>query len=214
MNPENESKTQEVCEALNECKDEWHCAILNMPNSFKMGDQLALKVAAAAESEALASQKVCLLAFTHLLLRRAKAVVLRENHWNCDVTRIQQYATSISGKESLVPDSGPVAPAPPARSEKTRFLYEQPAPGQTEKRDNDICDILIQMIEESTSGWVNPSRANDWGRLCPLVQRGTLKQFIERHPKFQVWTDSHGDNKTWWFGLAQSEKKVVPNWSD
>ena len=135
QNPKNVSKTEEVSEALKKCPDEWHCAILNMPNSFNMEDQLALKVAAAAKSKALASQKVCLLAFTHLLLRRANAVLLREKHWNCDVTRIQEAATAISGKESLVPDSGPVAPAPPARSEKTWFLYEQPAPGQTEKRE-------------------------------------------------------------------------------
>ena len=203
LNQKNVSKTEEVSEALKECPDAWYCAILNMPNSFNMGDQHALKVAAAAESEALASQKVCLLAFTHLLLRGAKAVLLRENHWNCDVTRIQQDATSISGKESLVPDSGPVAPAPPARSEKTRFLYEQPAPGQTEKRDNDICDILIQMIHRSTSGWVNPTQANDWGRLCPLVKPGTLKQFLESHPQFEVCTDRNGSKK-WWFRLAQS----------
>ena len=207
--------TEEVSEALNECKDEWHCAILNMPNSFTMEDQLAFKVAAAAESKALASQKVCLLAFSHLLLRGAKAVLLRKKHWNCDVTTIQQDATSISCKASLGPDSDfPLAPAPPARSEKTRFLYKQPAPGQTEKRDNDICDILIQMIHRSESGWVNPTQANDWRRLCPLVKPGTLKQFLESHPKFQVWTDAHGDHKTWWFGLAQSEKMVVPNWSE
>ena len=51
LNPKNVSKTEEVSKALNECQVEWCCAILNMPNSFKMGDQLALKVAAAAESE-------------------------------------------------------------------------------------------------------------------------------------------------------------------
>ena len=196
--------TEEVSEALKKCPDAWYCAILNMPNSFKMGDQLALKVAAAAKSAALASQKVCLLAFSHLLLRGAKAVLLRANHWNCHVTRIQQDATSISATKSLVPDSDfPLAPAPPPRSANAWWYYEAPSPDQTAERDNEICDILIQMIQRESTGWVDPCRVNDWSKLRERVEPGTLKQFLESHPQFQVCTDRNGSKK-WWFRLAQS----------
>ena len=189
LNPKNVSKTEEVSEALNECKDEWHCAILNMPNSFKMGDQLALKVAAAAKSEALASQKVCLLAFTHLLLRRANAVLLREKHWNCDVTTIQQDATSISCKASLVPDSDfPLAPAPPARSSNAWWYYEPPSPDHKAERDNEICHVLMQMCRSKSTGWIDPTQANGWSKLRELVEPCTLKQFLESHSQFEVYT--------------------------
>ncbi len=165
-----------------------------------MGDQHALKVAAAAESEALASQKVCLLAFTHLLLRGAHAVLLRANHWNCDVTSIQQDATSISGTESPVPDSDvPLAPAPPPRSAHAEWYYEAPPPDQTATRDNEICNILIQMIQDSTSGWVDPSHTKNWRLLRRFVAPGALKKFLESHPQFEVWTEWYGTK--WWFGL-------------
>ena len=176
---------------------------MNMPNSFNMGDQHALKVAAAAESEALASQKVCLLAFTHLLLRGAKAVLLRANHWNCAVTSIQQDATSISGTESPVPDSDfPLAPAPPPRSAHAEWYYEAPPPDQTTTRDNEICNILIQMIQHSNSDWVDPSHANNWQLLRRWLEPGTLKKFLESHSQFEIYNQGHG--KRWWFGFAQS----------
>ena len=36
-----------------------------------------------------------------------------------------------------------------------------------------------------------------------MVEPGTLKKFLESHPKFEVYTEWYGTK--WWFRLAQSE---------
>ena len=90
------AKADEANSYLNECPKLWYCAILDLPNSFSMGDQRALKVAAAAVEQNEATQKVCLLAFTHLLLHGPTLVLLRDNHWSEDVTVVQQAAVAIS----------------------------------------------------------------------------------------------------------------------
>jgi hypothetical protein len=188
---------------LQECPDEWTCAILTMPNSFKMGDQYGLKVAAAAESKTLAMQKVCLLAFTHLLLRDSNSVLLRANHWTEPVTTIQQQATSISGVQP--PASGSdtnLAPAPPPCSRNAEWYYEAPLPDQTLQRNIDICEILTQMIHQSASGWVDPSFTKNWQLLRRFVKPGDLKAFIQQNQQFEIWDHA---NKKWSFGFARSE---------
>jgi hypothetical protein len=167
-----------------------------------MGDQHGLKVAAAATSQTTAMQKVCLLAFSHLLLHGPKKVLLRENHWTVPVATIQADAKAIFGEQS--PASGSdvnLAPAPPPRSRKAQLHYEAPLAGEETQREIQICNILCQMIRKSETGWVNPSHTTNWQLLQRYVPSGSLKTFIREHEEFQIF---QGEQNTWMFGFNQN----------
>jgi len=194
------AKTHEVTYFIHACSDTWFCAILDMPNSFTMGDQLGFKVAAVANSGEQARQKACFLAFTHLLLRDPNAVLLRQNHWNVDVSTIRQNAISISGNQSPASGSDVTgAPAPPARSQKAQSHYEAPLPGDEMARDDMLCEILTQMINDSDSGWVDPSCTKKWHLLRQYMPPGSLKEFIRNRRQFQIYDHT---NNAWSFGFA------------
>jgi hypothetical protein len=78
--------TDDFTKFLQECPNTWSCAIL---------DHHARKVAAAANSETLAMQKVCLLALSNWLLHGPKSVILCQNHWTVPATTIQEDAMVI-----------------------------------------------------------------------------------------------------------------------
>jgi hypothetical protein len=188
---------------LQECPDAWTCAILNMPNSFTMGDQHGLKVAAAATKKPAAVQKVCLLAFSILLLHGPKRVLLRQNHWKVPVETIQEDAKAIFGEQS--PASGSdvnLAPAPLPRSRNAKGYYEAPLPDQMMERKAKICEILTQIIHESASGWVDPRHTKNWWLLRQYVIPGGLKAFIQQNEQFEIW---HHTDKVWFFGFARSD---------
>ena len=195
------AKTHEVIESIQARSDTWFCAILDMPNSFTMDDQLGFKVAAVADSEGQASETACFLAFTHLMLRDSNKVILHPKHWNVDVSTIRQEAMSISGIQSPATGSDIIgAPAPPSRSQKAQSHYEAPLAGDEPARNEQICEILTQMINESDSGWVDPRCAKRWQLLRRMVPAGTLEAFIRARPQFQIWRDEH---QAWFFGLAR-----------
>jgi hypothetical protein len=171
-----------------------------MPNSFSQDDRRCFKVAAAANSKNEAMQKVCLLAFTHLLLSGPNSVLLRGNHWKVAVSTIRQDAISISGIQT--PASGSdvmLDPAPPSRSQQAQSHYEEPLPGDEMAREEKIREILTQMINDTDSGWVDPSCTPKWRLLCRYIPTGGLKHFLQEHDQFIVHDD--GDNK-WYFSLA------------
>ena len=196
------ARPNEVAGWLNECPQHWCCAIIALPNSFSKDDQRVLKVAAAAAAQTEAMQKVCLLAFTHLLLRGPTLVLLRPNHWSVHVTDIQQAAATISGIQPTASSSGmPIALAPPPRSRRAYLYYEPPAEGEEQEREEQICEILSDMISQSSSGWVNPSATKGaWRLLRRYVRPRGLAEFIREHKQFQLVQTA---GKTWRFSWAQ-----------
>jgi hypothetical protein len=134
-------------------------------------------------------QKVCLLAFAHLLLRGPTLVLLRSNHWSVNVQAIQQSAAAISAVEPPGSASGPcVAPAPPPRSARALLYYEPPAAGEEQERDELICTILTEMCRTSKTGWVRPSQlvTPGWQMLRTYVPPTGLAKFIREHEQFQI----------------------------
>ena len=175
-----------------------------MPNSFSKDDLRCFTVAAASNSKNEAMQKVCLLAFTHLLLSGPNLVLLRGNHWKVDVSTIRQEAISISGIQT--PASGSdvmLDPAPSSLSQKAWLHYEQLIPGDEMERDKMICDILKQMVKDSDSKWVDPSCTSQWQLLRRYVQPGDLKRFLQQHDQFIVHDDV---DKKWYFSLTNIEQ--------
>jgi hypothetical protein len=191
--------------STDEYPDASWCGTLKLPNSFEMGDGRVLEVAAVAQEKSNAHEAVCLLAFTHLLLRDPTSVLLRSNHWSVDVTRIQQDVATMSGGQPPGPASGSnLAPAPPPRSRKAMLFYEPPVPGGEQERDELICDILVQFIKHdfwSTEGLVYPTdiKHGGWKLLRQYVRPGALKTFISEHKQFQVHQMSR---TTWAYGFA------------
>jgi hypothetical protein len=168
-----------------------------------MGDQHGLKVAAAATNQTTAMQKVCLLAFSNLLLHGPNQVLLRANHWTVPVETIQEDAKAIFGEQS--PASGSdvnLAPAPLPRSRNAKGYYEAPLPDQMMERTAKICEVLTQIIHESASGWVDPSHTKNWWLLRQYVIPGGLKAFIQQNEQFEIW---HHTDKVWFFGFARSD---------
>ena len=204
------ARADEITGYLNDCPPTWWCAILPLPNSFSMDDQRSLKVAAAAAAKNEAMQKVCLLAFAHLLLRGPTLVLLRSNHWSVDVTALQEAAFAISGVPPPATGAGlPLAPAPPPRSRAAFQYYEPPAAGAEQERDDMICEILADMIRRSPTGWVNPSATHgDWRLLRRYVYPKGLATFIREHAQFQL---ARGTGNTWEFGLAGQERGDPPD---
>ena len=204
------ARAHEVAGELNGCRPDWWCAIIALPNSFSMDDQRVLKVAAAAADQTEAMQKVCLLAFTHLLLRGPTLVLLRSNHWSVDVTGVQQAAVTISGVQPPASGSGmTIAPAPPPRSRKAYHYYEPPAEGEEQERDDMICQILSDMICQSSSGWVCPSATKgDWRLLRRYVPPGGLAQFIRSHEQFQL---AQVAGTRWAFSFAEQDLGEPPD---
>ena len=204
------ARAHEVAGCLNACPSAWWCAILDLPNSFAMDDQRVLKVAAAAAKSTDAMQKVCLLAFTHLLLRGPTLVLLRSNHWNVDVTVVQQAAVRISGVQPPASGSGmTIAPAPPPRSQNAYLYYEPPAEGQEQERDDLICQILSDMISESPSGWVRPyATKGGWRLLRRYVPPGGLAKFIREHNQFQM---ARMTSTTWAFSFVEQDLGDLPD---
>ena len=204
------ARANEVAGWLNECPQAWMCAIIELPNSFSMDDQRVLKVAAAASTQNEAMQKVCLLAFTHLLLRGPTLVLLRSNHWSVDVTVLQQAAVAISDVQTPASGSGmTLAPAPPPRSNNAYLYYEPPAEGQEQERDDHICQILADMISESPSGWVFPNATKGgWRLLRRYVPPRGLAKFIREHNQFQL---AQVAGTTWAFGFAEPDLHDAPD---
>ena len=187
---------------LDEYPEAWWCGALKLPNSFEMGDGRILRVTAAAMKRPDADEKVCLLAFTHLLLRGPTLVLLRPTHWRVDVTSIRQAAAAISGAQppGLASASMP-ASAPPSRSQKALMWYEPPAPGGEQERDELICTILTELICNSPGGLVYPSdiKRGGWRPLRQYLPRGELPNFISEHNQFERCQVSRA---TWAFRFA------------
>ena len=205
------ARADEATKYLNECPKPWWCAILDLPDSFSMGDQRVLKVAAAAAKRDDAVHKVSLLAFTHLLLRGPSLVVLHSNHWNVDVTVIRQSALAISGVQPPASGSGlTLAPATPPRSRKALLYYQPPAAGEERDKENLICDILSNMIRQSPTRWVDPTSIpkGGWRLLQQHVPPNGLAKFIREHKQFQLLQST---DTRWEFSFAEQDRDDPPD---
>ena len=206
--PPGSARAADALRDLEALPEDWWCSILTLPNSFSLGDGLALRVAAAGgPKQAEAMQKVSLLALAHLLLRGPTLLLLRSNHWVGDVRAIQQRAAAISAVEPPASGSGPcVAPAPPPRSARALAYYEPPAAGEEQERDTLICSTLTEMIVKSKTGWVAPSNTKGWRILRQYVLPGGLAKFIREHEQFQMYNATpQAQTSFWMFGLATSK---------
>lgn len=181
------------------------CATLSLPNSFSADDNLTLKVAAVALTEKESILRVCLLAFTTLLLRDPARVLIRDNHWTAGVTvdTIREMATTISGRSPAVGGTHGVI-APTRRKDLAWEHYEEPGASVEEQnnRKRQIIIFLSTLLRQSKDGKVRPSKmkTQDWQTLRRLVRPTTLKTFILEHPSaFQYFQETE---TTWAFGFA------------
>ena len=174
---------------------EWKCE-LSLPNSFAPNDGLQIQVESVAELKDAASEKACCRAMALLLSSNPEQVVLRQSHWKIDVNDlVGGLPIECPGQQALP------LPAPRAQQALPLPTWMLDANGHAE------ATALIKRCLYAHGGSFDPSRINNrtlnkagikageekaHETLNRLLQRGTLRKFIEGHSEFR-W-DPNGRN--------------------
>ncbi len=177
---------------------------MSLPCAFEAGDQQGFEVCGEGESEKQASYRACRRGLATLLAKNASAVVLRQKHWQCLVERIVDAVSRIVAERHQ-----PLA-VPPSRADRSGYV--PPVPEEEADREEEVLSILRRCLTMS-GGVADPSRFKRFpeGRpgllLNSLVEKGTLRAFIERQAEFEVMDNT--STKGWSFkcraGQAVSE---------
>ena len=170
----------------------WKCEF-SLPNSFAPNDGLQIRIESVAESKNAASEKACCRAMALLLCSNPSQVVLRQSHWKIDVNDlVAGLPMECPGQQAL--------PLPAPRAPKVYPVSPQlpDADGHAEATS------LIKRCLYAHGGSFDPSRINNRSvginageekaheTLNRLLQRGTLRNFVEGHSEFR-W-DPKGRN--------------------
>ena len=174
----------------------WTC-FLDMPHSFRAGDDIELKAIAKSAEKKEAGQLVCRQALALLLRGDASKVRLLPNHW---WPSPQWLIDNLPGKVGLGHQALPVhlrVSLPEAGSQAARLSQEQ-----VEQEVTRILEHVLQThggefdpsnIRHSLTGR-HPSEQRLYSRLNGFLLSGQLRSFVERHPAFEWRKRDHHKN--------------------
>ena len=161
---------------------EWECA-LDLPNSFAIGDGLAVQTSGTGASKQAASEVACLRAVARLISANPSAFVLRPAHWTVSPEELLAHLPGAHAGHQPLPvhiparasASGEEAATPDAEARIVALLRECLDAHGGEFDPSRICHK--RMLRR-------PDEERAYSSFNRLLSRGSMRAFIESHPEF------------------------------
>ena len=189
---------------------EWECA-LDLPNSFAIGDGLAVQTSGTGASKQEASEVACLRAVARLISANPSAFVLRPTHWTVSPDELLTHLPGAHAGHQPLPvhiparasASGEEAATPDAEARIVALLCECLDAHGGEFDPSRICHKRMPR---------RPDEERAYSSFNKLLLPGSMKAFIESHPEF-AWRPKWGATGmliTWADGQVAQAAPPIP----
>ena len=164
-----------------------HKCVLTFDNSYEPDDGEGKKATGFGLNKESAIGDACLNMLVQLLAEHPDRVRLISTHWAVPLSELRQECGPVQGGGGGPASSSGFYP-PPGEPLGRPSNYVAPEAGQEEAREADIVAVLRAACREATDGVAIPwaLKGKKYLNLHTLLERGTLKNFIEKRLDFEI----------------------------